>query len=179
MKNQSLILSALNLLIFGFIFFPVAAKAQIADARFSASGGSRSKPLNTAALERRVFELVNQTREENGLKRLVWNEQVARVARLHSGNMANFNFFSHTGLDGKRVDARADAVGLRKWALIGENIAYNSGFDNPVERAILGWMNSAGHRQNILRDKWKETGIGIAVSPSGRFYITQVFLKRN
>lgn len=129
-------------------------------------------------LEQQIFDRLNQIRAENGLKKLIWNDEVARIARMHSQNMANFNFFSHVGVDGKRVDGRADTIGLRGWQLIGENIAFNSGFENPAERAVTGWMNSPGHRENILRENWKETGIGIAVGAQGRYYITQVFLRR-
>jgi len=179
MNNKYFCLSGcvLNFLI--LFIFPSFTNAQISRVNSNASQKNRTvQSVDAASLEQRVFEQINQKRLENGLKKLIWSDEVARIARTHSANMANFNFFSHQGLDGKRVDDRADAAGLRKWRMIGENIAYNSGFENPVERAIFGWMNSAGHRQNILRDNWNETGIGVAVSPQGRFYITQVFLKR-
>lgn len=179
MKSRFQLISGFILIILIFYIFPIFTIAQIPtvqliDNRKNGVAGS----TNLTALEQKVFELINKTREENGLKKLLWSEDVARVARMHSTNMANFNFFSHSGIDGKRVDGRADSIGLSNWQLIGENIAYNSGFENPVDRAIYGWMNSAGHRQNILRENWKETGIGIAVSAQGRYYITQVFLKR-
>lgn len=133
---------------------------------------------NTNSLEREIFEIINQTRAKNGLKGLIWSDAAAQIARLHSSNMASYGFFSHQGVDGMRVGERAESAGLRDWEMIGENIAYNSGFENPAERAVYGWMNSAGHRKNILRGNWKETGIGIAVSPGGKFFFTQVFLKR-
>ncbi|MBS1792336.1 MAG: CAP domain-containing protein [Acidobacteria bacterium] len=129
-------------------------------------------------LEMEVFDEINSQRSIYGLNPLVWNEQAARVARLHSTSMADFDFFSHAGLDGRHVDNRADRIGLRNWRVIGENIAYNSGYSDPAERAVIGWMNSDGHRRNILRDNWSETGIGIAVSTAGKFYFTQVFLQR-
>ena len=135
--------------------------------------------LTSANLERLVFEFVNQKRTENGLPALVWSEQAAEVARLHSSNMAANNFFSHAGLDGKRVDARADRMGLRNWRMIGENIAYNRGYGEPVARAVESWMRSPGHRKNILNSRWKETGIGIAVTADGTYYFTQIFLLRN
>ena len=179
MKNRYHLISGSVLIILIFYIFPIFTIAQIPTARLIDNRkNSFASPTNLSALEQRVYELINQTRAENGLKKLFWDEEVARVARLHSTNMANFNFFSHVGIDGKRVDGRADSMGLSNWHLIGENIAYNAGFENPVDRAIYGWMNSPGHRENILRENWKETGIGIAVSREGRYYITQVFLKR-
>jgi len=161
------------------LIFPTFIKAQISNVRLIDSRkNTATVSSNVVLLEQMVFDLINRTREENGLKKLIWCEDAAKIARMHSSNMANFNFFSHTGTDGKRVSDRADSFGLRNWRLIGENIAYNAGFENPVERAVYGWMNSPGHRQNILRDNWKETGIGIAVGPQGKYYITQVFLQR-
>jgi len=171
MKNRLSLTSGLALTILFFYIFTPAAAAQVSRPR-------SVRPVDPASLERQVFNLINQTREENGLKKLTWNDQVAGIARMHSSDMAANNFFSHIGLDGKKVSDRADAAGLSRWRSIGENIAYNAGFDNPVERAIYGWMNSEGHRMNILRDNWQETGIGVAVSAQGKFYITQVFLKR-
>lgn len=129
-------------------------------------------------LERQAFSLINQKRAETGLTPLAWSDEVARVARLHSENMVKYNFFGHAGQDGSMVDDRADSLGLGKWRLIGENIAYNRGYARPVEIAVENWMQSEGHRQNILNRGWRESGIGIAVKADGAFYFTQVFLLR-
>lgn len=179
MKNVCLLFPCLIVYIFAPMFFSANVNAQISEFKYVDSRNVISKkPFNIASLEGQVFAVINQKRDEYGLKPLAWNEQAAAVARLHSANMASFNFFSHTGIDGKHVDKRADSLGLNKWRMIGENIAYNSGFDDPVGRAVSGWLQSAGHRKNILRNEWKETGIGISVSVNGKFYITQVFLQR-
>jgi uncharacterized protein YkwD len=130
----------------------------------------------TFALERQAFEILNQRRIENGLKPLEWNEDLARVARLHSENMAQFHFFSHAGPNGEMVNDRADALGISNWRSIGENIVYNRGFKKPVESACVQWMESPTHRANLLDKKWKETGIGAAVAPDGTYYFTQVFI---
>ena len=128
--------------------------------------------------ERRVFDLINEKRREQNLNPLVWSDDVAVIARLHSQNMANFKFFSHAGLDGTMVSDRADQNGMSKWRAIGENIAYNQGFQNPLDCAVEGWMKSAAHRQNLLDPRWQESAIGIAVTPDGTYYFTQVFLLR-
>lgn len=137
------------------------------------------KEVSVKDLERQAFELLNQRRIENGLKPVVWNEEIAKVARLHSQNMASYRFFSHQGLDGLTVDKRADAFGIRNWRKIGENIAYNSGYKDPVEYAVLRWMQSESHRQNLLSEKWKESGVGVAIADDGKtFYFTQVFMTK-
>jgi len=128
--------------------------------------------------EKQAFSLINQKRAEIGLAPLEWSDDIAKLARLHSENMVKFNFFSHRGVDGKMVDARADDLGITKWTAMGENIAYNRGFKNPIETAVEKWMLSQSHRENLLNDRWKESAIGIAVTDEGTFYFTQVFLKR-
>lgn len=175
MKNRTFFLAGLVLTVLIFLAFPAAGRAQAVKTSLLSA---RATTFDIPSLEREVFRLVNQTRENKGLGKLVWSGDVARLARLHSNEMAANNYFSHLGLDGKKVSDRADSIGLRQWQLIGENIAFSAGSEDPVMRAVLSWMNSAGHRRNILRDGWKETGIGVAVTPQGKFFITQVFLKR-
>jgi uncharacterized protein YkwD len=129
-------------------------------------------------LERKLFGMLNDIRVKQGLTELVWNDDVASVARLHSTNMAEQNFFSHRGSDGSMVDDRADKVGLGNWRLIGENIAYVKGFDDPGPVAIEKWLESTMHRQNLLRPNWEFSAVGVAVTADGVYYITQVFLFR-
>jgi uncharacterized protein YkwD len=128
------------------------------------------------SIERKAFEILNEQRIAKGLEPLRWNEEMAQVARLHSENMAQYKFFSHTGLDGSLVNDRADALGISDWSSIGENIAFNKGFKKPVESACQQWMNSPSHRENILNKRWKESAIGAAIAPDGTYYFTQVFV---
>ena len=128
--------------------------------------------------EKMAFGMINQKRAENGLPLLAWSDDIAKIARLHSENMVKFNFFSHRGVDGKAVDGRADSLGVTGWTAVGENIAYNRGYQNPVETAVEKWMLSPSHRRNLLNERWKEAAIGIAVAADGTYYFTQVFLKR-
>ncbi len=144
----------------------------------ASSAGISKNTANTADLERRVFDLVNERRAGVGLSLLTWSDKVAGIARIHSENMANYKFFSHTGADGKKVNDRADSSGVRRWHSLGENIAYNRGFKSPLESAVQSWMNSPGHRDNILKNDWEESGIGVVVTADGTYYFTQVFLKK-
>lgn len=129
-------------------------------------------------LEKKAFALLNAKRLEMGLSALNWSDDVAKIARVHSQNMASYKFFSHTGLDGYMVSDRADKLGIRKWSAIGENIAYNRGYQNPVEFAVERWMLSNSHRENLLSNRWKESGVGVAITADGTYYFTQVFLVR-
>ena len=160
--------------------------SNIAGQLFSDGPGSvRSKndekASSTAAahrLEREVFGLLNTERARRGLTELPWNEEVAKVARLHSDNMAGDKFFSHRGSDGSMIDDRADRIGLSEWRLIGENIAYIRGFENPAATAIEKWLESTAHRNNMLGTTWQESGVGVAITADGTIYMTQVFLFR-
>lgn len=135
-------------------------------------------PVNVKAVERSAFELLNKKRVDNGLTQLVWSDELEAVARQHSQNMAEFQFFSHRGLDNKLVSDRADDAGVGSWRAIGENIAFNRGYDDPVSKAVELWLDSPSHRRNLLSNTWKESAVGVAVAEDGSYYFTQVFLAR-
>lgn len=139
---------------------------------------SIDNPANIFTFEHLVFDLINKKRAEFGLSPVVWNEDLERLAHAYSNEMAVNNFFSHQGIDGKTVGKRADSMGIKKWHALGENIAYNRGHDNPFESVVESWMNSPGHRENILNNRWQKSGVGIAVTPEGAYYFTQVFLRK-
>ncbi len=137
-----------------------------------------SVAVNIVEVERLVFNLVNEKRVANGLEQLKWNDSLANSARQHSANMAEYRFFSHKGLDSKMVSDRADANGVGKWRSIGENIAFNRGYQDPVTLTVQLWLDSPSHRRNMLSADWKESAIGVAVTEDGAYYFTQVFLVR-
>lgn len=148
--------------------------------QFDGATDSVRHPASAAAadLERKVFKLLNAERRARGLQSLEWNNEVAGVARLHSQNMADKGFFSHRGSDGSMVDDRADRMGLGGWKMIGENIAYMKGYDDPASLAVEKWMESTAHRNNLLGPTWKESAVGVAITKDGTYYMTQVFLLR-
>lgn len=152
-------------------------RPRIVDERRAAAVAS-SVVVNTTDVERTAFQIINRKRAEYGLAPLNWCEQIAAVARVHSQNMAEFQFFSHRGLDNKLVSHRADDLKIGKWRSIGENIAYNRGYQDPVEKAVHLWLNSSTHRQNMLNPDWKDSAVGVAVADDGSFYFTQVFLRK-
>lgn len=177
----------LDHLIFSFIcvtLFTLSSAAQIGVGDFTffqpgelLAAEPAAEPV-AARYEHMFFEEINRTRFERGLKPLVWNDDVAAIAKYHSLNMASQSFFGHRDRLGNSVAERADAHGLRKWRMIGENLAYCNGFRDPVATTVEAWLESSGHRKNLLRKKWQETGIGVAMDQRGRIFVTQVFLKR-
>ena len=140
--------------------------------------GAEKGTSTTLGFERKAFDLINFQRTANNLPSLKWNEQMAKIARYHSENMARDKNFSHQEKDGSMVNDRAGLFGMSNWKAIGENIAFNRGFKLPVESACQQWMNSPAHRENILDKRWKEAGIGVAVAADGSYYFTEVFILR-
>jgi uncharacterized protein YkwD len=134
--------------------------------------------MTVSSMERRAFELINAERAKSGQAPLLWDAELCRMAELHSQHMAQQNFFSHVGPDGLNVEHRARAIGLQNWRVLGENIAYNRGFDDPAGFAVQGWMHSEGHRANILNASFNRSAIGVVRTPDGRVYLTQVFIAR-
>ncbi len=129
-----------------------------------------------SSLERRAFDLVNAERNARGEAPLVWDAELSRMARQHSMDMARSGFLDHRGPDGRDMADRARAMGIRGWRVLGENIAFNQGFDDPSAFAVQRWMGSTQHRANILNGQFTRTGIGVARAADGSIYFTQVFM---
>jgi len=125
--------------------------------------------------EHKVHILTNTIRQQHGLASLIWSEELARAARTHSRDLATSNTFSHTGTDSTTPEQRVQATG-KTMRFLGENIC---GGRNSPEAAIMDWMNSPGHRVNILNPDAVYLGVGFAYSENSRyrFYVTQVFGK--
>ncbi|MFD7257095.1 CAP domain-containing protein [Streptomyces sp. NPDC059874] len=115
-----------------------------------------------------VLSLVNQERAAAGCPALTLNAKLTKAAQDHSADMAAHGNMSHTGSDGSDAGQRITRAGYA-WSSYGENVAY--GYSTP-EKVMEGWMNSPGHRQNILNCSFKEIGIGLAQPNS---YWTQDF----
>lgn len=125
------------------------------------------------AIEDEVIRLVNIERSKNGLAALSKNWELSRVARYKSQDMINKNYFSHTSPTyGSPFDMMKN-FGI-KYSTAGENIAYGQ---KTAQEVMNAWMNSSGHRQNILSPNYTQIGVGLATNSSGVKYWTQMFIK--
>ncbi|MFB6812313.1 CAP domain-containing protein [Streptomyces sp. NPDC056387] len=115
-----------------------------------------------------VVALVNEERAKVGCPALTVNAKLTAAAVNHSQDMAAHSNMSHTGSDGSDPGQRITASGF-SWMTYGENVAY--GYSTP-QQVMTGWMNSPGHRENILNCAFKEIGVGLAQPNS---YWTQDF----
>lgn len=158
---------------------------------------ARPSAADTGAIEQAIFALTNQERQAQGLPALQWDSRLASIARAHSQDMATNDYMSHTNLRGQDPTARAVAAGydVRRslgggWTTsgIGENIGmmptgnvvghgYVNNDPESVARAMVqAWMNSPGHRENILRTQYARIGVGVAYDGTLYYYGTQNFI---
>jgi len=140
------------------------------------NGKDKDEPLisddKREEYEKKILELVNEERKKENLNTLTWNEKLAEVARSHSEDMVKRKFFSHTNPDGQSPFDRYKENGI-SYSYAAENIA--AGNVTP-EEAMNSWMNSDGHRANILNPDLDEIGVGLAFGGSYGYYWTQCFL---
>ena len=116
--------------------------------------------------EQEVIDLANGERSSA----LTCDTDMARAARKHSQDMCDQNYFSHDGRDGRSPFDRMRDEGVM-YGTAGENIAYGQTSPSEVHRS---WMNSSGHRRNIVSTSYRRIGVGYAPC-SGKHYWTQVF----
>lgn len=131
-----------------------------------------------AAAEQAVVEMVNAERAAYGLAPLTVDPRLREAARVHSRDMAEHDFFSHDSPVRGRSSFtdRIKEQGLSKFGAAGENIAM--AYYGPSERAagfMEMWMNSEGHRANILTEDFRYIGVGIYVDEAGRVFASQEF----
>lgn len=139
---------------------------------------SVSKQSTTAAVlrawEKELLDITNSFRARNGLSALSWSDAAATSARLHSQDMADNNYFDHTGLNGSDPGTRMKAQGIN-WTSYGENII--GGYGNAMFSSN-GWINSSGHRSNILKSSFTHLGVGFVLGGSYGNYATQNFFSK-
>jgi uncharacterized protein YkwD len=114
----------------------------------------------------KVFDLVNNERASRNLPRLIKNNFLTISAKSYANHLASNDFLSHTGKDGSTMVSRNTAAGYANYKFMAENIA--SGQTTP-ELVFQGWMNSQGHRENILNINAKEIGIGYTYNASSKY----------
>jgi uncharacterized protein YkwD len=165
----------------------------------AAAGKFFGPHADVTRLEKKIHDMANREREKRGLPLLLWNKRLHRIARNHSQDMAERDFFSHEDAEGRGFCDRYQAAGFECRIRVGdvicrgaENISQldlrNSSFfkdgrlildreteDKIAESVVRRWMDSKGHRANILTPYFKRQAIGAAVSGDGKVYITEDF----
>jgi uncharacterized protein YkwD len=136
------------------------------------SKGKTTVAVDKVAYENQVVALTNAQRKAHGCGALRNDTRLADSARAHSTDMVKQGFFSHTGSNGSSFVAREVKAGYPNRGASAENIAW--GFRTPQD-VVTGWMNSPGHRANILNCGSIAVGVGLAYTGGGSAYWTQDF----
>ena len=149
-------------------------KAIYPDSSNNGSSGNTNQNTQTSTLstdEQEVFNLINKQRTNNGLKSLKIDTEVQRVARIKAQDMVDNNYFSHTSPTyGSPFDMlKSFKISYKSAA---ENIAANSNNSG----AVNSWMNSSGHKANILNSSYNYTGIGVVSSSKYGKVFVQMFI---
>jgi uncharacterized protein YkwD len=149
--------------------------------------------VGVADLEQKIHQLVNFERKVVERTALEWDDQLAKLAQAHSEDMAKRKYFKHVTPEGLTPMKRAEAAGYNACQLMGENIYQNNlysrvitekkrttydwnSIDQIASTTVKNWMQSEGHRQNLLEKNYTKEGIGVAIDEAdeGKVYITQV-----
>ena len=150
----------------------IQANPQVADPDLIYPGQILQIPQlesTVSSYESEVIRLVNEIRQQNGLRPLAANWELSRVARYKSQDMRDNGYFSHNSPTYGTPFQMLSAFGL-SYRTAGENIA--KGYASP-QAVVNGWMNSSGHRANILNASYTQIGVGYV---SGGTYWTQLFI---
>jgi uncharacterized protein (TIGR03000 family) len=126
--------------------------------------------VKMSEMEKAILDLTNAERKKKDLPPLKPNAKLFAAARKHSENMARQEKLAHE-LDGKKPSDRVKEAGYAG-GFVGENVAYGV---TTAEEVVAGWMDSEGHRDNILNKNFTEIGVGVGKASDGTLYFTQVF----
>ena len=154
-----------------------AAPTTTVGSRFWYEGDTFGNPFKThdateADWATQILMLVNRERVNAQLRVLLPDPEAELAAKVHAEDMAARNFFDHFTPEGWSPYDRLLMTGASGFTMSGENVAYGQ----PTPAAVMiAWMNSPGHRANILHPDWTHIGMGVAKATP---YWAQVFLKR-
>ncbi len=136
----------------------------------AAVAGNCVAPPNVNQLATEIAAGVNQSRRANGQAPLRFNRRLGQAAMVHACDMLANDFFDHRGSDGSSSQARVQQAGYND-CIVAENIAW--GYPQ-AQQIISGWMNSPGHRRNMLHPRIEDMGIGITQGPKGPYWVLVV-----
>ncbi len=143
-------------------------------------------------LEQLIHQSINLHRRVNEREPLTWDDKLGTLARSHSEDMAKRGYFKHVNPEGLTPMKRLGEAGYTSCRLVGENIYQNNLYSRAITEkkrttydwnsketiaatTVKGWMDSEGHRQSILDENYTREGVGVAIAPDDKVYITEIF----
>ena len=136
----------------------------------SAAAADCVAPPNVNELATQIAAGLNQSRRNNGQLPLRFNRKLGQAAMVHACDMLVNDFFDHQGSDDTNSQARVRNAGYND-CIVAENIAW--GYPRS-EQIVDGWLNSPGHRRNMLHPRIEEFGVGITQGPRGPYWVLVV-----
>lgn len=167
------------LFLVSFILFalPVSGKDPLQGGAGEANTNNPSSPTDQASFGefvQTIHQKVNAYRVSHGLQSLTLHPFISKLAREHSQAMARGEVpLGHGGFE-KRAQRLKEELSYRK---VAENVGIIEGYADPALQVVEGWLQSEEHLKNIQED-FELTGIGVAKTERGKYYFTQIFLKR-
>ncbi len=148
----------------------IAACALCFTAGQAAASNACTTPANVNAMASEIAAGLNANRRAYGQPALSYNRSLSQAAMKHACDMSVNGFFGHRGSDGSNSQARVRQAGYRD-CLVAENLAWGY----PTSQQIIsGWMNSAGHRSNMLHPRAAEFGVAVTHGAKGPNWVLVV-----
>lgn len=132
----------------------------------------------SASLESDFFNLLNQERQSLNVSVLSNNPQLKNAAYLHSKDMGEKHYFSHTSLDGRTFVNRIVAANYTDFRSLGENIGYHTGLAE-ANKIFNMWKNSPGHYKNMISPNFADAGLGVYYAGNSMYYTLDLGRKKN
>lgn len=143
---------------------------------------SKNPHLDGKALEKEIYDEVNERRASNGREPLVHSERIRLISRNHSKDMAERDYYDHVSPDGQTPPDRHKRYdgcdhpneNIVRWLSISE---YD--IETIAQQIVEQWVNSEGHNKTLMSDRYHVTGVGIYVTEEGDLYVTQNFCREH
>jgi uncharacterized protein YkwD len=142
-------------------------------------------------LEKLIHQSINLNRRVYDREPVMWDDQLGNFARAHSEDMVKRGYFKHVNPEGLTPMKRLEKAGFTSCRLVGENIYQNNLYSRVITEkkkttydwnsmeiisasTVKGWMDSEGHRKNVLDENYVREGVGVAIAPDDKVYITEI-----
>jgi uncharacterized protein YkwD len=166
-----------SLILFALVLTVARASSILSFSVSIKSAGEITSRQDIGNVETDFLVLVNAERASLGKNSLTADSALGNAAYLHSKDMGDKNYFSHTSLDGRTFDQRIAAAGYTNYYSLGENIAYAYGLPSAAQVFAM-WRNSPGHYANMIGN-FKDAGLGVYTINGYTYYTLDLGSKFN
>ena len=182
MRYVSVVLLVATMAVVAAVAASAAEATEASSTTFITVNTCSGETIALSSEEKQVLDLFNRARRHHGRKPLCVHTDLTKAARAHSQEMRDKDYASHNSFNGDTLEERLEDFGYTcdgcsSW-YYGENIYWGWGSYGTPDRAFQWWMNSSGHRANILNKRYREVGIGIATGTFKTYYTADFGVRR-